>query len=211
MGFLPLLLLCVYRIGMTHADSWPESPVSFLVSLGNPYAFSFVFHLVYWCCSCWPLTTVLPSCLLKNTVTEAMLLACSINMLLPPSWQACSLAVIYHISPQLLVLTLRGLHIMFMFLPYLLLSFVVLSFALPATQARHCAFLFLAGASLHVLPQVTHTLIHTVKLPTDRGQTDWKPLIFISLNYLKSNELRGSCLITCTLLFLASDVKKDDY
>ena len=148
--------------------------------------------------SCWPLTTALPSCLVKNTVTEAILLGCFLNRLPSPPWQACSLTVVQHRRFHLLVLARRRLHIYVSPLslihggPFQPLPFcdsvcrcLTLSFALPATQAWRCAFSFSAWASLHILPQLTHTLIHTGKLPASGGQAYWKLLICTFENYSK--------------------------
>lgn len=82
----------------------------FLVSLSNHYASSFTI-LVTASCSCWTLTIVLPSCLVKTTITEAIFLLCFLSTLPSPPWQACLLAIIHYIRCQLLVLSLSDLHI----------------------------------------------------------------------------------------------------
>lgn len=99
-------------------------------------------------CSCWPLTTVLPSHLVKNTIAEAVLLACFLNTLPSPPWQACALAIIHHIRFQLVVLTLRGLHISVSPLS-VAVSYCIVLCSASNTRMTLCFSIFCINISLH--------------------------------------------------------------
>lgn len=136
-------------------------------------------------CSCCPPITVLPSCLVANnywSYPPSMFSQCvaisSLRSLFfgchPPHKVPASCTYYegpshFHFSPIC--------HCILLYCPLL------------CQEHKHDIVLFhflhKHLASLHILLQLTHTLIRIGKLPANRGQTQWKLLLCVFENYSK--------------------------